>query len=69
MHGLPDYLREVYTAFDIVLPNFNGDDSWELPMPTRLVVDGGGVIQSVEADPDYTVRPEPAETLAVLRGL
>ena len=66
---LPDYLREVYSNFGIVLPNFNGDDSWELPLATRIVVDARGTIRSVAADTDYTSRPEPEETLDVLRSL
>lgn len=69
MHSLPADLREVYTAFDLVLPRFHGDDSWELPLPTRPVVDPGGVIRRVESDPDDTTRPEPEGTLDVLREL
>jgi len=65
----PEDLREVYRGFDIRLPDFNGDDSWELPMPARLVVGTDGVIRSIAADPDYTRRPEPEETLEVLRSL
>ena len=52
-----------------MLPSYNGDDSWELPIPARIVVDGGGVIRDLQADPDYKVRPEPEATLDVLRGL
>jgi hypothetical protein len=28
-----------------------------------------GIIRSAQADPDYTARPEPADTVAVLRAL
>jgi peroxiredoxin len=28
----------------------------------------GGTVLGIDADPDYTRRPEPEETLAVLRG-
>ena len=66
---LPEDLRQVYSSFGISLPAHNGDDSWELPLPTRLVVDGGGVSRGVDADPDYTVRPEPEASLEVVRGL
>lgn len=69
VHALPEDLREVYRAFEIVLPDYNGDDAWELPLPTRLVVDAGGVIRDLQADPDYTRRPEPEATLEVLRSL
>jgi peroxiredoxin len=67
--ALPEDLRRVYRGFGIVLPEFNGDDSWELPIPARLVIDAGGVIRNLEANPDYTRRPEPEATLEVLRSL
>ena len=69
VHALPDDLRKLYAGFGIVLPEFNGDESWELPLPARIVIDGSGVIRSIDADPDYTVRPEPEATLEALRGL
>jgi peroxiredoxin len=68
-YALPDDLREVYQAFGIALPDYNGDHSWELPLPARLVVDRDGVIRNIDADPDYTRRPEPEATLEVLRSL
>lgn len=69
MFEYPEDLREVYRQFDLSLPAHNGDESWELPMPTRMVVDRKGVIRSIDSDPDYTRRPEPEATLEVLRGL
>ena len=68
-HGFPDDLREVYLGFGLDLAVANGEDSWTLPMPARFVIDGTGVVQHVAADPDYTVRPEPADTLAAVRAL
>lgn len=69
VHALPTDLRDVYTQFGISLPEHNGDDTWELPLPTRIVVDADGVIRRIDADPDYTHRPEPEQTLAALRSL
>ncbi len=66
---LPDDLIAVYNANGINLPEYNGDDSWRLSMPARIVIRRDGIVASAEADPDYTHRPEPEETLAVLRGL
>jgi peroxiredoxin len=67
--ALPEEMREVYLQFDIDLPRYNGDDSWTLPMPARFVVDRKGRIRSSEVHPDYTTRPEPEETVEVLKGL
>ncbi len=55
--------------FGIDLPTANGDDSWTLPMPARFVIDRSGMIRAADVDPDYTRRPEPADTVAVLRSL
>ena len=66
---LPDDLIGVYQQIGVVLPRFNGDQSWRLSMPARIVIRGDGIVASAEADPDYTRRPEVEETLAVLRGL
>jgi peroxiredoxin len=69
VHGYPDDLRAVYEGLGIRLDEANGDDSWTLPVPARFVVDASGIIRSVEADPDYTRRPEPDDTLRVLESL
>lgn len=65
---LPDYLVELYKSLKNDLPNFNGDDSWTLPMPGRFVIGQDGVIRYAEVNPDYTRRPEPEEMLPVLRN-
>jgi peroxiredoxin len=64
-----DPLRSVYAGRGIDLPKFNGDDSWTLPMPARLVVDKNGIVRAADIDPDYTARPEPEKTLADLAAL
>jgi peroxiredoxin len=66
---LPDNLREIYVKFGIDLAKGNGDGTWRLPMPARFVIDRGGIIRAVDADPDYTRRPEPAHTVEILRQL
>jgi peroxiredoxin len=66
---VPDDLREVYLGFGINLPVHNGDDSWTLPMPGRLMVDRGGIIRAADIDPDYTHRPEPEKTIEGVAAL
>ncbi len=60
---VPDDLIEVYQKFGIDLPGDQGVDGWTLPMPGRFVIDSGGVIRSVDSDPDYRFRPEPQATV------
>ena len=65
-----DDLQQIYLDFfKLDLVRFNGDESWELPVPATFVVDGDGVIRYASADPDYTLRPEPEEVLQVLSSL
>ena len=66
---LPDDLRAIYLTFGIDLAKGNGDGTWRLPVPARFVVDRARVIRSVDADPDYTRRSEPAATVEISRML
>ena len=66
---LPEDLKAVYVSLGIDLPKHTGHAVWELPMPARFEVDRRGIVRSAEVDPDYTVRPEPEATLAVLRAV
>jgi len=64
---LPGYLVDLYKLLKNDLPAFNGDPSWTLPMPARYVIAQDGTIVYAEVNPDYTLRPEPASMLPVLR--
>ena len=66
---LPDYLRGVHKALGADLTQFNGEDSWTLPMPARYIVGTNSIIAYAEVNPDYTRRPDPSELLPVLRRL
>ena len=66
---LPEDLREIYLKLGIDLAQGNGDGTWRLPIPARFVIDRQGTIRAVDADPDYTRRPEPARTVEILAGL
>jgi peroxiredoxin len=66
---LPDYLREVQKALGADLTQFNGEDSWTLPMPARYVIAQDGSIAYAEVNADYTRRPEPAAILPILEQL
>jgi len=66
---LPDYLKTLYLQFGNKLAEFHGENAFRLPMPARYVVDQHGVIRSANVSPDYTVRPDPSETIRVLEEL
>jgi peroxiredoxin len=66
---LPEDLRKIYVELGADLEAYNGDDSWTLPMPGSFVIDENSIIRSAEADPDYTVRPDPEHILEVLKSM
>jgi peroxiredoxin len=66
---LSESLKELYLGFGIDLERINGDDSWTLPIPGRFVIDQNSTIRAADVDPDYSVRPEPSETIEVLMTL
>ena len=65
-YRVPEYQEAIYRRVFINLPFTNGDDSWELPIPATFIVRRDGKIAQAWADPDYTVRPEPADVLRAL---
>ena len=55
--------------FGIDLPAFNGDDSWELPIPGTFLVDQQAKVRLAFVEVDYTHRLEPSTLLEGLREL
>ena len=66
---LPDDLRDLYKSFGSTLDRFHDESEYRLPMPARYVVDKEGIIRAADVNADYTIRPEPSETVSQLRKL
>jgi peroxiredoxin len=66
---LPDYLRDLYKSFGSTLDRFHDETEYRLPMPARYVIDKEGIIRAADVNADYTIRPEPSETVKQLRQL
>lgn len=66
---LPDYLRDLYKSFGNALDRFHDESEYRLPMPARYIIDQAGIIRAADVNVDYTVRPEPSETLRLLQKL
>jgi peroxiredoxin len=66
---LPDYLRDLYKSFGSTLDRFHDESEYRLPMPARFVIDKEGIIRAADVNADYTIRPEPSETVRILRSL
>jgi len=65
---LPSDLEQLYRSFGHTLDKFHGEPGYRLPLPARYVVDRQE-IRASDVNADYTVRPDPEETLAQLRAL
>ena len=68
-YTMPDALKGLYQKFGIDLEHYNGDASWSLPMPARLIIDQDGFVRYAAVNADHTVRPEPEETLQALETI
>jgi len=68
-YELPEDLKKVYRQFDINLDEYNGDDSWTLPLAARYIIDREGIIRHADISADYTIRPDPQETIEALKKI
>ena len=66
---VPPELRPYFGEPDYPLPEFNDDDSWELPTPATFVINRNGSVSWAFVDVDVTKRADPDEVLAALRRL
>lgn len=65
-----DPLKSLYRdKFNIVLPVFNGEDSWTLPVPARFIINQEGKIVYSEFSIDYTKRPNPDVLVDVVKKI
>jgi peroxiredoxin len=69
VYVLPDYLRELYKSFGNALDRFHDEPEFRLPLPARYVLDKEGIIRAADVNADYTIRPDPLETVRLLRTL
>ncbi|MCP3665260.1 MAG: AhpC/TSA family protein [Gammaproteobacteria bacterium] len=56
---LPEALRPIYAKIGIDIPAYNGDESFEIPMPATYIIGRDGEIRYAFIDADYTQRLEP----------
>jgi peroxiredoxin len=65
----PDYLRDLYRSWGNSLDRFHDESEYRLPMPARYIVDSNSMIRTADVNADYTIRPEPSETLRRLQEI
>ena len=65
----PDYLRDLYQSFGSTLDRFHEESVYRLPIPARYIVDSNNLNRAADVNADYTIRPEPLETLRLLKEI
>ena len=60
-------MRPLYLKWGLDVPAYNGEDSWELPVPATYVIDTDRVVRAAHVDKDYTKRMEPGQIIEALR--
>ena len=67
--SLPEELRAALRSNNKALPDINGDDTWELPVPATYVIVRDRRVALAAIDVDYRKRLEPDAILSALRSL
>lgn len=67
--SLPESLRPIYDKFGIDVPGYNGDDTFQLPIPATYIIGQDGKVLYHFVDPDYTKRLEPGLIIEQLSQL
>lgn len=67
--SLAEAVRPVHLQFGFDIPKFNGNDSWDLPIPATYIVNTDGKIVHAFVNADYTQRMEPAEIISKLKEM
>lgn len=69
VYALPEELRVAMRSNGKLLPEINGDDKWELPLPATYVIAPNRRVAMAYIDVDYRQRLVPEKIIDVLRTL
>lgn len=67
--ALDETVRAAHRQVGADLPAYNGDESWELPMPGTFIIDQSGTVRLAFVDPNYTRRLDPSVVIERLQQL
>jgi peroxiredoxin len=66
---IDEAVRSAHQQVRANLPTYNGDESWELPMPGTFLIDQVGTVRLAFVDPNYTRRLDPSIIIERLTNL
>lgn len=67
--ALAEVLRPIYKSLGADLPAYNGDESYELPLPGTFVIAQDGTIRLAFVEANFARRLEPTEIVESLKAL
>jgi len=67
--SVPEIIRPLYLEWGLDLPQFNGEDTWELPIPATYVINTDGKIFAAYLNKNYTERMEPTDIIKALDSI
>lgn len=67
--SVPEIVRPLYLQWGLDLPTFNGEDTWELPIPATYVINTDGKIVAAYVNKNYTERMEPTDIIKALDSI
>ena len=62
-------LQPLYLEWGLDIPAFNGDESWELPVPATYIIGTDRRVHAAFVDKDYTKRMEPFDIIKALKSM
>lgn len=69
VYQLRESMRSVLQDFGVDLPAYNGDKTFELPIPATYVIAPNGKVPYAKVEPDFTKRLEPTQIVTALQTL
>jgi peroxiredoxin len=69
VYSLSDPLRPIYEGFGVNIPEANGDNSFELPIPATYLIDTNGIVRAAHINADHTRRLDPVDIISALESI
>lgn len=69
VYQMPEYLVDLYKEIGLNVNEFNGNDTWTLPVSATYIIQTDGTIAYEYTKSDYKDRVEPSEVVEKLKGM
>ncbi len=67
-HDFSDATKDLYRTAEVDIEEINGmEASWTLPLASTYIIDQAGMIRRAVVTADWRIRPDPNDTLEMLK--